>query len=160
MTTKHITLIVLITFMIAACESGRQKEAAGTLIGGAGGALLGSQIGSGSGRVAAGVIGGLLGAYVGNYLGRQLDERDRLLANQTAQRSFEYSPDGRQSTWHNPNTGHAGSFEPNRTYNRVDGTACREYTSNIKIGGNQQRAYGTACRQPDGSWRIISENLR
>jgi len=25
----------------------------------------------------------------------------------------------------------------------------------IAIGGQQQQAYGTACRQPDGSWKII-----
>ncbi len=35
------------------------------------------------------------------------------------------------------------------------GTTClqtREYTTVIKIGGEEQEAYGTACLQPDGSW--------
>lgn len=29
---------------------------------------------------------------------------------------------------------------------------CREYQTTAKIEGRQQRLYGTACLQPDGSW--------
>ncbi len=32
---------------------------------------------------------------------------------------------------------------------------CREYTSTSTIDGVPQKTYGTACRQPDGSWRIV-----
>ncbi len=32
---------------------------------------------------------------------------------------------------------------------------CREYTQTLKIGRTVQKAYGTACRQPDGSWQLI-----
>jgi hypothetical protein len=34
---------------------------------------------------------------------------------------------------------------------------CREYQRNVYIGGTVQRSYGTACLQPDGSWRTVSE---
>jgi hypothetical protein len=33
---------------------------------------------------------------------------------------------------------------------------CREYTKTIYVGGHQERAYGTACYKPDGSWEIVS----
>lgn len=33
---------------------------------------------------------------------------------------------------------------------------CREYQSTAVINGKKQPTYGTACRQPDGSWRIIN----
>lgn len=33
---------------------------------------------------------------------------------------------------------------------------CREYTQSVVIGGMHQIAYGTACRQPDGSWRAVN----
>jgi hypothetical protein len=33
---------------------------------------------------------------------------------------------------------------------------CREYTKTVSIGGKAERAYGTACQQPDGSWEIQS----
>ncbi len=31
---------------------------------------------------------------------------------------------------------------------------CREFTRDIQIGGKVQQGYGTACRQPDGSWKV------
>ena len=33
---------------------------------------------------------------------------------------------------------------------------CREYTKTISVGGRSERAYGTACYKPDGSWEIVS----
>lgn len=32
---------------------------------------------------------------------------------------------------------------------------CREYTSTLMIAGRPQQVFGTACLQPDGSWRIM-----
>lgn len=37
-----------------------------------------------------------------------------------------------------------------------DGRYCREYQSRVRVGGQIQQSYGTACMQPDGSWEIIS----
>jgi len=33
---------------------------------------------------------------------------------------------------------------------------CREFERTVEIGGKPQKAYGTACRQPDGSWRFTN----
>ena len=35
---------------------------------------------------------------------------------------------------------------------------CREYTREVIVDGQPAQAYGQACRQPDGSWRIVSED--
>lgn len=35
------------------------------------------------------------------------------------------------------------------------GQYCREYQSSSVVGGRQVYSYGTACQQPDGSWRIV-----
>jgi hypothetical protein len=32
---------------------------------------------------------------------------------------------------------------------------CREYQTTTIIGGVPQQTYGTACLQPDGTWRIV-----
>ncbi|MEE8203551.1 MAG: hypothetical protein V3R74_07315, partial [Alphaproteobacteria bacterium] len=32
---------------------------------------------------------------------------------------------------------------------------CREYQTTVNVGGQVEQAYGTACRQPDGSWQIV-----
>jgi surface antigen len=34
---------------------------------------------------------------------------------------------------------------------------CREYTGTVTIAGKPQQAFGTACRQPDGTWRITED---
>jgi len=35
------------------------------------------------------------------------------------------------------------------------GAYCREFQSEIIVGGERETGYGTACRQPDGSWKIV-----
>lgn len=35
------------------------------------------------------------------------------------------------------------------------GRYCREYQTTVMVGGAPQPAYGTACRMPDGTWRIV-----
>ena len=32
---------------------------------------------------------------------------------------------------------------------------CREFQRDVIIDGKPERAYGTACLQPDGSWKIV-----
>jgi len=33
---------------------------------------------------------------------------------------------------------------------------CREYQTNVVVGGVRQQTYGTACRQPNGAWQIAN----
>lgn len=33
---------------------------------------------------------------------------------------------------------------------------CREFRQQVQIGNNIEQAYGTACLQPDGAWKIVS----
>lgn len=41
-------------------------------------------------------------------------------------------------------------------YMSRSGQLCREYQSTIMIGGVPQPSHGTACQQPDGSWRVVN----
>lgn len=34
---------------------------------------------------------------------------------------------------------------------------CREFTQTFSIGNKTEKGYGTACLQPDGSWKIVSQ---
>lgn len=134
--------------------SGAPKTTIGALGGAAAGGLLGAAIGDGRTRdIAAGVaVGGLLGALGGNVL----DQRDRRLHAEAAQRAFETMPSGTSTPWRNPDTGNFGSVTPTRTYQTATGLYCREFQQEVVIGGNREQAFGTACRQPDGSWQIQS----
>jgi surface antigen len=132
------------------------KETVGTLGGAALGGFLGSQIGDGEGQLAATAAGVVLGGLLGNYVGRGLDERDQLEAERSAMYAFEYNRDGQQSQWNNPNTGNYGYTVPTNTYQEQSGQYCREYQTSIVVQGQAQTGTGTACRQPDGTWRIVS----
>lgn len=153
---KLFMFIVLLTFVLTGCTQPRgPKESAGTLIGAGTGALLGAQIGKGNGQLVAVAIGTLAGALAGQEIGLSLDRADRLAMQQNAQYALEYSPSNQPTAWRNPDTGNHGSVTPVETYQTSTGQYCREYHQTIWIAGEQQQAYGTACRQPDGSWKII-----
>jgi surface antigen len=155
MRIRKIAPVVLVAVALAACTAGREKEQMGAVAGAGLGALAGSQIGSGKGQLAAVAIGTLLGAWAGSEVGRQLDERDRLLASQAVQEAHA-APIGQTITWKNAETGHAGTVTPTREgTNNQTGAYCREYQQTVTVGGKTQEAYGTACRQPDGTWQVV-----
>ena len=127
--------------------------AVGGLGGAAAGGLLGAALGGGGTGIAAGtILGGLLGAGVGYAL----DQRSQQLQAQTVARSLETAPSGTTATWVNPDNGIQGTVTPVQTYQTQTGMHCREFQQTITVEGQTQQGHGTACRQPDGSWRIVN----
>ncbi|MGF1607586.1 MAG: RT0821/Lpp0805 family surface protein [Rhodothalassiaceae bacterium] len=149
---KALGLLAVLSFAVTACAE-NPKGSAGAAVGAAAGGLIGAAAGGGAEGIAAGV---LLGGLLGGSVGSALDAQDRRLAARTTQRALEYQPTGERTTWRNPDTGHRGWTEPTRTYTRPSGEPCREFQQVVIIGGREEEAYGTACRQPDGDWKIVS----
>lgn len=157
--TKFIALLVLVAFVFGGCAQtgetvrNNPKTAWGGMLGAASGGLIAAAAGGGT----AGIIGGvLLGGLVGGAIGNHLDQKDKQMAMAAANRAFEQGRSGERSTWQNPDSGNSGSITPTRTYQATGGGYCREYQQDIIVGGENQKSYGTACRQPDGSWKIQS----
>ena len=71
------------------------------------------------------------------------------------QDSLENAKTNETTVWENPDTGTTGSVAPIETFQNEHGQYCREYQQTVTIGGREQRAHGTACRMPDGSWQIV-----
>ncbi len=154
---RMIPAIGLCVLLLAGCADmeNNPKQTLGA-IGGAGiGALIGSQIGGGKGQLAAVAIGTLAGAWAGSEIGKSLDKADKLYAQRTAQDSLDYNKTYQSSTWRNPDSGNSGTFTPTRTYQTADGVYCRDYETTIYVDGRDETAVGRACRQPDGTWKII-----
>jgi surface antigen len=152
---KVMTAAALV-LSLAACENmGGPKQTGGTLLGGIGGAAIGSQFGKGTGRVVGVAAGTLLGALLGSEVGRSLDKADLEYAN-SANRRAETAPIGQPIQWNNPQTGNSGVVTPVRDgTDTATGAYCREFQQTVTIGGKTQQAYGTACRQPDGTWKVV-----
>lgn len=62
---------------------------------------------------------------------------------------------GQQITWNNPQSGNSGTITPIRDGYAASGSYCRRFQQTITVGGQKQQAYGKACQQPDGSWKIV-----
>jgi surface antigen len=153
---KEALPIVLLTFGFAACV-GPAAPGPKTTVGAATGAAAGGLVGAAAGGEAEGIIAGvLLGGLLGGAIGNALDNADRQYAAQNAQHSLEYSRTDTTSEWQNPDSGHSGSMTPTRTYQTASGSYCREFTQTIVVGRRTEQGYGTACRQPDGSWQIVN----
>lgn len=146
-------VIVISLFLVGCAGNTGQKESIGTVLGAAGGGLLGSQFGSGSGQLAATAAGTLLGALVGSNIGRTMDDVDRMKAHQALEQAT-YAPIGETITWNNPRSGHRGAVTPVRDGVSSLGNYCREFQQTVTIDGRTEQLYGTACQQSDGSWKL------
>ena len=146
----------LAALALAACtETTGQKQGLGTLLGAVAGGVAGAQVGKGRGKLVATGVGAALGALIGSEIGKSLDRADQLALQHTTQDTLESAPSGTMNTWHNPDSGNRGTVVAEPAYQLNDGRYCREFTQTVTIGNRTEEAYGTACRQPDGSWQII-----
>jgi len=125
---------------------------AGAVIGG----LLGNAIGRGDGRGGATVAGVIAGGAVGAALTNNLSCEDRSYAYKTYADGFNSGRPNSTYKWQNPHDDHRGEFRVGTYYNDPAGFRCANYTQSIYVQGRPQQASGKACRQPDGTWAIIS----
>lgn len=86
--------------------------------------------------------------------GGELSAAEQLAMADTVQYALENNRTNQSSDWVNPDTGNSGGIVPVRTFNEGQKGPCREFVTTIVIGGEQQQGYGTACRQPDGTWEF------
>lgn len=153
-----LTLALISTAMLGACntfDGAGNKQLIGTGGGAILGGLAGSTIGKGSGQLWATGAGVLLGGLLGSEIGSSLDRADQAYAQQANQRAYT-APVGETIRWNNPDSGNYGTITPVRDGRTSSGAYCREYQQTIYVGGKQQSGYGTACQQPDGSWKVVS----
>ena len=86
-------------------------------------------------------------AILDNLNDQQQREHERALYDATT------TPLGETIYWRDGNA--AGAVTPTREGTSTSGRYCREYQSEVSVGGNRESVYGTACQQPDGSWEIV-----
>lgn len=140
--------ILASALVLAGCDTISKRDT-GMGLGAVVGGVAGSQFGRGTGNVAATIVGAAVGAYLGSRIGSNMDNNDR----SQVYRSLD---DGRHHSWVNNNTGNRYAVTPESTYQNNDGQYCRAFHQTGVIAGRHERLKGVACKQPDGSWRIVS----
>ncbi len=157
------------------------NEFLGLLGGAALGGFIGNQFGEGAGQTAATGLGAFTGAVIGSNLGRSYDRHNRVYygggyysdyryGSSYYAPSYYYYPQyvappapppprvvyvqpqiieyrAREPAYVDGGYVGGGSAPPPTSY-------CREFTQQTRIGNQVKEVYGTACLQPDGSWRV------
>ncbi|MDJ0806314.1 MAG: RT0821/Lpp0805 family surface protein [Gammaproteobacteria bacterium] len=85
-------------------------------------------------------------AILDNLNDQQQREHERALYDATT------TPLGETIYWEDGNA--SGAVTTTREGTSSNGRYCREYQSKVNVGGKVENVYGTACRNPDGSWEI------
>ena len=81
-----------------------------------------------------------------------MDEVDRLRMNQ----ALENNSAGQPAYWQNQRNGTQYTVVPTQNVTVNGNRYCREYRTTAIVSGKSQEIYGTACRQPDGAWKVIN----
>ncbi len=147
---KNFILFVFLGSILVLLPACSNKERTGAVVGSVVGAVIGSRFGKGHGRLGFSLAGSLLGSHIGGSVGRQMDTEDY----HRTRDALEHSRTGHVTRWHNRRTNRYYAYTPRRTY-YDDEIPCREFVMETYYRGRIEEVIGTACRQPDGSWRML-----
>ncbi len=161
MTKKTFSAIFAASLFLAACSATDQDAnrkigaTAGTVIGAVIGSKVGGSFNDGGGKIMGASLGAIFGSLIGKEIAKTMSDTDMERADTTAQDTMETANTGQTVQWSNPDSGNSGTYKPTGDARLVDGKDCRDFDSSIIIDGKEQTAIGRACRQPDGSWKIV-----
>ena len=169
-----------------ATPSQAENELLGGLLGGAAGAGVGGAIGGGKGAAIGGILGLGIGALGANQLSRQKQPQQPTYVAPPPpvyQQGYAPPPPAYQQGYAPPPPAYQQGYAPPSAQGYVapppptayqqsgqgvapqpapvaqsafDTSYCREYTTTTVIDGTEQKSHGTACRQADGTWRIVN----
>ncbi len=148
---QHIAVVLTVLFMTAGfsgCGGGKAQQ--GAVIGGLGGAAVGSQFGPEEDRRKSALIGAGIGAVLGYLIGNEWDKYDQRRLNRT----LETAPSGRTTEWVNPDTGNRYMATPEPAYTH-DGRLYRDVEIDGYVDGRRETVHAKAYRNPDGTWQLL-----
>jgi surface antigen len=137
-------------------ECRNESDPAGVIGGALIGGLLGNRLGGRGNRTGPTVAGVVVGGLAGAALTSNLNCDDRSYAYRSYYQGLNSGRPGSRYTWRNPRSGHSGDFYVRDYYNDRYGHRCADYSQTIWVNGRRQEATGRACRQPNGTWAIVS----
>ncbi len=101
------------------------------------------------------LVAALNGGLIGSTLGGQIGARDRQRGLEAEYRALEYTPGGTPVSWKSDDGRVTGSVVAAQPY-RVGSQDCRQYTHTVVTAGGEREARGTACRNRNGSWTLLT----
>ncbi len=153
---KACAAAALIAFTLTACQSTARKPL--TFIDSQG--LVNGDADPNSeqsfGAIASVNVGAVVqGGIMSSDIGRSLNEIVLQRAAQVEHFALETGQAGQSQSWSNPATTTGGTIVVGETYN-INQSQCRDYTHTLTTIGGERTLRATACRQPNGTWRSVS----
>ena len=133
---------------LALAVSGCTTTGSGSVVGGFAGSQQRTSPAAGQAIIRA--LGGGLVASSGG----QLSSQERQQALEAEYKALEYAQVGQPTMWGDLQGRH-GEVRAATPY-RVGSQDCRQYTHTIVLGAQPQVLRGTACRNADGSWSLLT----
>ena len=161
---KFAAVIALSTGLVAASAAPSRAGDLDPLFGGLIGGGMGAGIGYAAGKSKGAAIGGILGLGLGALIAASADNDHRRYHHAAyAPPPPVYAPPPAYApppVYPSPyDQGYqAPSYQPpyQAAPQQYSTAYCRQYSGSLIIDGRQQPSYGTACLQPDGTWRVVN----
>lgn len=112
-----------------------------------------SQIATDSNIASTNLLQALNGGLVSRIESSSLSRADMSVALQNEYKALEYTAPGEAVLWQGRVL--SGSIVPSQPY-RVGSQDCRQYEHSVTERGISKTVRGTACRNEDGSWSLLS----
>ncbi len=155
--TLRTAVVVLMSGSLLGCANNEDaSRSVGSVIGAVVGGILGAKLGKGAGRAASVALGVGLGGLMGDELARQMTMRDREMASENLQNTLEDGEPGQPAPWSNPDSGNSGQAVAAGGFTQAS-SDCRNFETTVFTDEGEHVATGTACRNDDGSWQVVSE---
>ena len=106
-------------------------------------------------RLLAVSVGTVAGSQLGGNIGKRLSDTDRTRMQDATQRALETGKAGTAVRWTGTG-GHTGSITPQPPFTSSGGITCREFQQTVTVDSENATAYGTACKQANGTWTVVS----
>ena len=156
----RLTIVMTVVVFLGACANDPEASnvlgrSLGAGVGAVAGGYLGNKIGTGTANTIATTVGVAMGAYFGGRLFDKLSRGDLNLASAAQSAALENAPSGKAVTWSNPDSGTAGMATAKPAFEKKGVGPCRPFTHLIQQGSKKETVEGVACRNPDGSWRVL-----
>ncbi len=103
----------------------------------------------------SGIIDALDGGLFGRMDSEPMKRADRMLALEAEYKALEHTPAGQSVPWKSERSELVGEVIASQPY-RVGSQDCRPYRHTITNNGQIRSARGTACRNSDGSWTLLT----
>lgn len=98
---------------------------------------------------------GLAGSWTGGKLGDQLSPDARARMIDLTQNALNQGQSGKKIKWREGKLN--GTIIPQVAFVGPQTLECREFHQTLRLGDVVETGYATACRAPDGQWRLLSE---